>query len=77
MGVMTRYCIDNDKIQQEYVAQLHQRALLVKDDFGCQDGLFTGYDGRSATMTGRGGTTRSATDGFAQIDPTLQHPRCV
>ena len=44
LGVIS-YCIENDKIQQEYVEGLHQRRLTsCKDGFGFSDGLFTGYD---------------------------------
>ena len=35
LGVIN-YCIENDKVQWDYVQGLHQRALLVKDGFGYQ-----------------------------------------
>ena len=43
MGLI-RWCIENDKVQWEYVRNFTNASLLVKDEFGWADGLFTGYD---------------------------------
>src|SRR6201986_1825137 len=43
LGVI-RYCIENDKVQWEYVKNFTNAAFIVKESFGYQDGLFTGYD---------------------------------
>ena len=39
-----RYLLEKDKIQHEYVAAYTNAGLIVKEGFGFEDGLFTGYD---------------------------------
>ena len=43
LGVIN-YCIQNDKVQWDYVKAFTNATYMVKDGFGYQDGLFTGYD---------------------------------
>ncbi len=75
-GVM-RYLLEKDAIQHEYVLAFTNASLIVKEGFGFQDGLFSGFSPRRRTTTGRAGTTRSATTASSRSDPTLLHPRCV
>ena len=42
MGVI-RYLLEKDKIQHDYVRAYTNASLIVKDGFGFEDGLFTGY----------------------------------
>ena len=39
-----RYLLEKDKIQHEYVRAYTNASLIVKEGFGFEDGLFTGYD---------------------------------
>ncbi len=39
-----RYLLEKDKIQHEYVRAFTNARLIVKEGFGFEDGLFTGYD---------------------------------
>ena len=57
---MIRWCIENDKVQWEYVKNFTNASLLVKDEFGWDDGLFTGYDEEKRDYDRSPGTTRSA-----------------
>ena len=43
LGVI-KYCIDNDKVQWDYVKAFTNAPYVVKDGFDYQDGLFSGYD---------------------------------
>ena len=43
LGVIN-YCIQNDKVQWEYAKTFTNAPYLVKEGYGFQDGLFTGYD---------------------------------
>jgi formate dehydrogenase major subunit len=71
------YCIQNDKVQWDYVKAFTNAPYLVKEGFGYSDGLFTGYN------EGRRDYDRSTwdyelgSDGYVISDDTLQHPRCV
>ena len=39
-----KYLLENDKNHKEYVRNYTNAAYIVKDGYGFQDGLFTGYD---------------------------------
>ena len=43
LGVIN-YCIQNDKVQWDYVKAFTNAPYVVKEGFGYKDGLFTGYD---------------------------------
>jgi formate dehydrogenase major subunit len=72
-----RYCIENDKVQREYVRNFTNAALIVKEGFGYQDGLFNGYDAEKRKYDRSNWDYEIGPDGFAAVDMTLQHPRCV
>ncbi len=76
LGVI-RYCIENDKVQWEYVKNFTNAAFVVKDGFSYQDGLFNGYDAEKRQYDRSEWDYQMGPDGFAVIDPTLQNPRCV
>ena len=76
MGVI-RWCMENDKVQWDYVRNYTNAAYLVREDFGWQDGLFTGYDEAKRNYDQTSWEYQFADDGSILTDPTLQHPRCV
>ena len=76
MGVI-RYCIENDKVQWDYVKNYTNATYLVRDDFGWADGLFTGYDEEKRDYDRTVWDYQLNDDGTLKTDPTLSHPRCV
>jgi len=72
-----RYCIENNKVQWEYVKNFTNAALIVKAGFTYQDGLFNGYDASKRLYDRSEWDYDIGPDGFAQVDMTLQNPRCV
>ena len=76
LGVV-RHCIENDKVQWEYVKNFTNAAFVVKEGFGYQDGLFTGYDEEKRQFDKSTWEYEIGPDGYAVVDMTLQHPRCV
>ena len=76
MGVI-RWCIENDKVQWEYVKNFTNAAYLVKDEYGWSEGLFSGYDEGKRDYDKSSWDYKIGEDGFAQVDMTLQDPRCV
>ena len=74
---LIRYCIENDKVQWEYAKNFTNAALIVKEGFTYSDGLFTGYDAEKRDYDRTDWEYELGPDGFAQVDMTLQHPRCV
>ncbi|OYX82656.1 MAG: formate dehydrogenase-N subunit alpha, partial [Azorhizobium sp. 32-67-21] len=76
LGVIN-YCIQNNKIQWEYVKAFTNAAYLVKEGFTYQDGLFTGYDEQKRDYNRTTWDYQIGPDGYAMVDDTLQNPRCV
>lgn len=71
------YLINNNKINREYVNAYTNASLLVREDFGFDDGLFTGYDEENRKYDKTTWNYQLDEDGFAKRDLTLQDPRCV
>ena len=76
MGVI-RWCMENDKIQWDYVRNYTNASYLVREDFGWHDGLFTGYDEENRTYDQETWEYQIGEDGYVMTDPSLEDPRCV
>jgi formate dehydrogenase major subunit len=76
LGVIN-YCIQNDKVQWEYTKAFTNASYVVKEGFGYQDGLFTGYDEVKRDYDRSTWDYEYGPDGYVVADDTLQHPRCV
>jgi formate dehydrogenase major subunit len=76
MGLIN-YCIQNDKVQWDYVKAFTNAAYLVKDEFSYQDGLFSGYDEAKRDYVKTSWDYQLGEDGFVKVDDTLTDPRCV
>nr|WP_282558041.1 formate dehydrogenase-N subunit alpha [Providencia burhodogranariea] len=72
-----KYLLDNKKIQQEYVEAYTNASLIIREDYGFDDGLFTGYDAEKRQYDKTTWNYEMDENGFALRDPTLTHPRCV
>jgi formate dehydrogenase major subunit len=75
-GVML-YLLENDKIQHDYVRAYTNASLIVKDGFAFEDGLFSGYDEEKRSYDKSSWDYELDEQGFAKIDDSWQHPRCV
>lgn len=76
MGVI-RYLLANDKIQHEYVREYTSAALIVREDFEFDEGLFSGYDEPAKKYDKSSWMYELDAQGNARRDPEMQHPRCV
>jgi formate dehydrogenase major subunit len=76
LGVMN-YCIQNNKVQWDYVKAFTNAPYVVKEGFGYQDGLFTGYDEAKRDYDRSSWGYELDGDGYVVADDALQHPRCV
>ena len=72
-----RYLLEKDQIQHEYVRAYTNASLIVKDGFGFEDGLFTGYDEEKRAYDKSSWDYDKDDQGFAKIDDTWQNPHCV
>jgi formate dehydrogenase major subunit len=76
LGVIN-YCIQNDKVQWDYVKAFTNASYTVKDGFEYKDGLFTGYDEAKRDYDKSTWDYVIGADGYAVVDDTLANPRCV
>src|ERR1700754_125441 len=76
LGVIN-YCIQNNKVQWDYTRAFTNASYVVKEGFKYEDVLFTGYDEAKRDYTRSTWDYEIGPDGFAVVDETLQHPRCV
>ncbi|MBV9653626.1 MAG: formate dehydrogenase-N subunit alpha [Acetobacteraceae bacterium] len=74
---VTRYLLENDKLQHEYVKSYTNAGFLVRDGFDFKDGLFTGYDSDKRDYDRSTWEYEIGPDGYAVVDETMTHPRCV
>ena len=78
MGGLINYLLSNDKIQHEYVRNYTDVSFIVKETYSFEDGLFSGYDEAKRVYADKSGWGYElGEDGYAKVDPTLLHPRCV
>jgi formate dehydrogenase major subunit len=78
LGGIINYLLTNDKIQHEYVRNYTDMPFIVREDFQFNDGLFSGWDEKVGKYTDKSSWNyEMGADGYAKVDPTLEHPRCV
>jgi len=77
LGGVIRHLLEKGAIQKEYVVAYTNAPFIVKEGFGFEEGLFSGYDEAKHTYDKATWSYETGDDGFAKVDPTLEHPRCV
>jgi formate dehydrogenase major subunit len=77
LGGMIRYLLEKGAIHKEYVLAYTNASFLVKEGFGFEDGLFSGWDDAGKKYDRATWSYELDKDGFAKVDPTLEDPRCV
>ncbi len=51
--------------------------FIVKEEFAFTDGIYSGYDADKRSYDKTSWDYEIGADGYAKVDPTLTHPRCV
>jgi formate dehydrogenase major subunit len=78
LGGIINYLLTNDKIQHEYVRNYTDMPFIVREDFAFNDGLYSGWDEAAGKYADKSSWNyEMGEDGYARIDATLEHPRCV
>jgi formate dehydrogenase major subunit len=77
LGGVMRYLLANDRIQHEYVRRYTNAPFLVREDFGFEEGLFSGYDSAARRYDRSSWAYELDAEGYAKVDDSMQHPRSV
>jgi len=77
LGGVINYLLSNDKLQHEYVRHYTNASFIVGEGYSFEDGLFSGYDAEKRRYDPSSWGYELDAQGFAKVDQTLQHPRCV
>jgi formate dehydrogenase major subunit len=77
LGGLINQLLTSGRVQKEYVQAFTNAPLLVREDYQFDDGLFSGYDEHTRSYDKKTWAYELGADGFAKIDPTMQHPRSV
>ncbi|KFZ38954.1 formate dehydrogenase [Shewanella mangrovi] len=76
LGVI-RYLISTNQVNFDYVKAYTNASYLVRDDFDFHEGLFSGFDEEKSDYNKESWFYQLDDDGYAKVDETLEHPRCV
>lgn len=74
---VVNYLLENDGYHRDYVRNYTNASYIVKEEYGFEDGLFSGYDEEKRSYDRSSWEYEIGEDGFARRDLTLNHPRCV
>ena len=77
LGGVINYLLSKDLIQHEYVKHYTNASFIVGEDYKFEDGIFSGYDEAKRKYDPKSWGYELDDKGFAKVDPTLTHPRCV
>jgi len=77
LGGVIKYLLDNGKYQKEYVKHYTNASFLVNAGYSFDNGIFSGYDPATRKYDPSSWAYEMGKDGFAVVDETLEHPRCV
>jgi formate dehydrogenase major subunit len=77
LGGVINYLLSNDKLQHEYVRYYTNASFIVGEDYQFEDGVFSGYDADKRSYNPSSWGYELDAKGYAKVDETLQHPRCV
>ena len=74
---LCRYLIETKQVNYEYVKAYTNASYIIREDFEFNEGLFSGFDDKSRTYDKDSWYYELDEDGYAKVDETYEHPRCV
>ena len=77
LGGVINYLLANNKFHLDYVKSYTNAPFLIKDEYDFADGLFSGYNEGARRYDRSSWGYVIGKDGFAEVDETLENPRCV
>jgi formate dehydrogenase major subunit len=77
LGGLINYLLTKDKIQRDYVVHHTDLSFIVKEEFTFNEGIYSGYNAEKHSYDKSSWDYEIGPDGYAKVDSTLAHPRCV
>jgi formate dehydrogenase major subunit len=77
LGGVIRHLLETGAIQEEYVKAYTNASFLLREDYGFDDGLFSGWDDAKRSYDKKSWGYDLDAKGFVKADPSLRDPRCV
>ena len=77
LGGLLNYALSHDRFHADYVREHTNAPFIVKEGFSFADGYFSGWDEDKQRYDKSTWEYERGADGFARVDKTLEHPRCV
>jgi formate dehydrogenase major subunit len=77
LGGVINYLLSHDKLHHDYVKNYTDATFLVKNEFGFEDGIYSGYDAAKRKYDRSSWGCQIGPDGYVVTDPTMENPRCV
>ena len=76
---LINYALTHDRVHEEYLRLYTNTTFLVHEGytFDETEGVFSGWDPETKTYDKSSWNYEMDAQGFAKVDPTMQHPRCV
>jgi formate dehydrogenase major subunit len=77
LGGMIKYIIENKSYFYDYMRDYTNASFLVAEEYGFDDGLFTGYHPETTSYDKSKWAFKMDKDGVPLRDMTMEDPRCV
>lgn len=77
LGGLIHWALEHGNYHADYVRAHTNAPFLVHEGFGFADGHFSGWDTGAGTYDRSTWSYEMGADGYARVDPTLQHERSV
>ena len=77
LGGLIHAALSSDRYQKDYIVQHTNASFLIRDGFGFEEGLFSGWNSTTSSYDKTSWEYELDNQGYAKVDPSLAHPRCV
>lgn len=77
LGGLVHYALSEGRYHADYVRAHTNATFLVREDFGFEDGYFSGWSGEKKNYDRASWQYELDGAGYAKLDMTMEHPRSV
>lgn len=77
LGGLIHFALERGEFHADYVRENTNASFIVREGFGFKDGYFSGWDAESDSYDKATWGYELDSRGYARVDRSLEHPRCV